>query len=160
MKYALLLNAILVSTFIFSQSRYSQGNKSYKNDQLKELKITQNGIDKTLKFDYNSNGLRISSKIFDSSGAKLFEATKSYTNSKDLSQIWYDNAGGVSDKLVYKYDSNNRLNRIYNYFGDSNNYFMTNYDYNGNKIISATSYFMIDGNKYDLSQIDSIISQF
>ncbi|APD06405.1 hypothetical protein UJ101_00873 [Flavobacteriaceae bacterium UJ101] len=160
MKKVLLLSAILISAFSFSQSRYSQGNKSYENGKLKEFRITQNGIEKTLKFDYNTNGLRTNSEIFNASGSKLFEATKSYTDSKDLNQTWYNAAGNIADRLVYKYDSNNRLNQIYNYFGDSNDYFITNYDYSGNRIISANSYFMIGGKKYDLSQIDDIIAQF
>ncbi len=160
MKKVLFLNMILICGFSFSQNRYSQDNKQYENGRLKELRFTQNGIEKKLVFDYNIDGLRTNSEIFNSSGIKLFEATKSYSNSKDLSQIWYNQAGKISDKLIYKYDSRNRLSQIYNYFGDSDDYFITNYDYNGNQIISADSYFMVDGKKYDLSQIDNIISQF
>ncbi len=160
MKRILLLSVILICGFGFSQSRYSQDNRQYENGKLKELKFTQDGIEKKLVFDYNMDGLRTNSKIFNAAGIKLFEATKSYSNTKDLSQIWYDQAGGVSDRLIYKYDSRNRLNQIYNYFNDSNDYFITNYNYNGNQIVSADSYFMVDGKKYDLSQIDNIISQF
>lgn len=160
MKRAILLCFILISTISFAQSRYSQGNTSYKNNNLKELRITQNGIEKTLKFNYNNNGLRIRSAIFNASGDKLFEATKSYSNTKDLNQVWYTAAGDIADKLIYKYDNQNRLNQIYNYFGGSDDYFTTIYDYSGNTIISARSYFMIEGKKYDLSEIDDIISQF
>ncbi|MFV0530830.1 MAG: hypothetical protein ACK5MD_05270 [Flavobacteriales bacterium] len=161
MNKILLLGFILISTFGFSQSRYSQGEANYdKNKKLKELRITQNGIEKTLKFNYNTTGLRTNSKIFNEYGNMLFEATKSYSDTKDLSQIWYNSTGSIRDKLIYKFDSRNRLNQIYNYFGDSNNYFFTHYDYNGNQIISANSYFMVEGKKYDLQEIDALISQF
>ncbi len=161
MKRAILLCFVLISMINFAQSRYSQGsNTSYENVKLKELRITQNGIEKTLKFNYNTDGLRINSSIFNSTGDKLFEATKSYSDTKDLNQVWYNAAGGVADKLIYKYDDKNRLNQIYNYFGDSEDYFTTEYNYNGNTIISARSYFIIEGKKYDLSQIDDIIAQF
>ncbi len=159
MKKPLLLISIFIFSYSFAQNRYNQEDKSYENGKLKEYRITS-GIEKTLKFKYNSNGLRTNSEIFSDNGSKLFEASKEYTDSKDLNQIWYNQSGGVIDKLTYKYDSDNRLNQIYNYFGDSNDYFITNYKYNGNQIISASSYFMIEGKKYDLSEIDDIISIF
>ncbi len=160
MKKTLLLITIFIFSYSFSQNRYNQEDKSYENGKIKEFRITDSKIEKILKFKYNSNGLRTNSEIFSTNGSKLFEASKEYTNSKDLNQMWYNQSGRIIDKLTYKYDSDNRLNQIYNYFGDTNDYFITNYKYNGNQIISANSYFMIEGKKYDLSEIDDIISIF
>jgi len=158
MKKIFLPWMILISTLGFSQYRYSQEKKSYENGKLKEIKVKQQGIEKTIKFYYNADGQRISSEIFDNFGDRIFDAKKSYKDSKDLKQTWYNAIGKIKDKLLYKYDNQNRLNQIYNYFGNTDDYFYTKYQYEGKKIVGSKSYYMVKGKKYDLSQINKAIN--
>ena len=156
MKAIFLLGTLLFAGGVFAQEAISTTNV-VKDSQgrITRLDFVQGGEGKTATYEYNADGARTLSQITGISG-KIFEATTAFNETKDVTQIWYK-SGNISDKLVYKFNDDGRLNEIYDYFKDTNDYFFTEYTYAGAAIASAKSYFVLDGQKTGVQDLDKLI---
>lgn len=156
MKTIFLLGTLLFTGGIYTQEAITTTNV-VKDSQGKitKLDFIQDGVNKTATYEYNADGARTLSQIAGVSG-KIFEATTAFNETKDVTQIWYK-SGKPDTKLVYKFNDDGRLNQIYDYYKDTNDYFFTEYTYAGAAIASAKSYFVLDGQQTGVQDLDKLI---